>query len=223
MTEKLQNGEQEVQQEDFASIEEIINEIEKLYKQKGFSEQHHRYILKVIRSYTGNAEIGILKPEDLAQNVIKLMLNGNRNWNRAKAPIFRDWFYMTTLSYVRNEMKRKEKLNIIPGYEEDTSNSEKDDETRKRRKTPKNELLNEKEMIEFDYLNGCKSRFDLLSERLMDTLNDDEEAYFVCEAIMVHGKKNKSIAEELGITAEEVAVIKKRIRRRISKELIRLN
>lgn len=129
---------------------------------------------------------------DAFQDTVEAVLAGRRTWNPEKQPDPYEYLKLVILSMLRNERDRGGKsvtlvaIDDLPPQEAERALAV--------------------EVIHED---------DELTLRLLDRLKDDPEAYAVVEQIQEGHIKPQDIALALGVEANKVYVVKKRIKRQL--------
>jgi len=194
-------------QKELASKEEVIAEIEACFQREiNLTRRLSFTALGFIRCYFFRDTIGNYTSDDVVNNVLEKIISCKRRWNKERFPYILDFIRISMLSYVRNERKRKAKLELV-------------------------DLCNEEGELEewkhHDYLTVCFNndlnenlldplKYQKLYDQLWFELRKDVYATFVLEKRIDGMKSNIEIARNLGIEIREVENALKRIKRKYS-------
>jgi DNA-directed RNA polymerase specialized sigma24 family protein len=203
--EELTETLEEVVPKELASKEEVIVAIERCFRRETNLTQRLSYTaLGFIRHYFFRDTIDNYTSDDVVSNVLEKIISCKRIWNKERFPDILDFIRISMLSYVRNEKKRKAKIELVDLY-----NAEGELE----------------EWKHGDYLSVCIKNdlsYGLLNvdehEKLCDllfcVLKEDVYATFVLEKRLEGMRSNIVIAENLGLEVKEVENALKRIKRK---------
>lgn len=153
------------------------------------------------------------KPEDVAQKAIADVLTGQRNWDPEKHPDFLRYMqYSVCRSIISNLYARSDR--------------------QKNKTINQSDCFGPNETPDFEYYNGNHVNFGLHYEQFIDNdiflqkmetaLESDDMGQMVLLSVL-DGNPPRMIAKDLGISEDEVANAKKRIKRAAEKILISLN
>lgn len=199
--------EESAEHRDIATSEEFLNSIEIAYR----SDKDLRYkilytTLSKIRYYTFKDEVNEQSAEDVIQNVILLIAQGIRKWNKVKFPNVVNFLLMIIHSYVRNESKKKQKWKNEDIY--DAAGKLKENKVEKFCREALTEDLSEELFKE-----KLENLINTLEVKLIEKCDDD--AYYVLDEILKYDLEeldDNSLSKKLGITAAEFKLAKRRIR-----------
>jgi hypothetical protein len=192
---------------DIATSEEFFNAIVSAYSNdKDLSKKILYTTLAKIRYYTFKDEINDQNAEDVIENVILLIAQGKRKWNKASFPNVINYLLVAIHSYIRNESKKKQKWKNEDIYDDEGNLKENQIEIFCREAVT-DDLSEEffKEKLE-DLINN-------LEIKLIE--NGDDVAYCVMDEILKSDTEiidNTTIALKLGISETEFKLAKRRIR-----------
>ncbi len=191
----------------YASKEEVAAAFEDCYKNvENFHKRLLNFTLGKIRHYFHSNTFRNNDAEDVVQTVIKSILSQKRKWYKNKIPDFHKFVRFSILSYIRNEWKRKDRLEETCIYDEEGNLSAESII----------EILKEyaREDLADDSL---KKDVELIIEECECELEDDVYASFVFDELNKGLRSNIKIAEKLKIEVSEVEKAKKRIKRKLGK------
>jgi DNA-directed RNA polymerase specialized sigma24 family protein len=200
----------------YASTGAVIDALEEAFKNdKKLLIKLRFKALSWIRWYFFCDMIGNQTNEDVVEEVISKVVNGDRKWYPERTPNIVHLLLMTIVSHIRNELnktKTQKHIDIAMDLYDKDSN------------------LNEHNMAEIqrgyvlEYLQAEENKEELESriERLFKDLEDDYLAYFVLDEILKinHDDEKKSlssIAIKLNISESEVRNAFRRIVRNYKK------
>lgn len=189
----------------FASKEEIIAEIESVYKTVPNLQNRLLYYTLNVTNVIYFAETK-RKPlaDDTLQNVFEKILKLKRRWDYNKNPDFLNFLRMAIFSCIRNERDKKDNYNYVAIEADEESN------------TLLIDLFSEY-VYNYPADKLVYESFDQLVEKCIEELKGDEIAYFVFEEMMENSKSNIVIAKNLGLEVKDVEKAKKRIKSKMSK------
>lgn len=178
----------------------------KLFKEAIENGDHLRWVKKAERLLNlHNGRVTVHTGEDIIFEIIDRTVNNRRNFPR---DINLDQYvYMTMKSIIDCEATKNKRTiaenNFSSDGENEQVNSIIDTTTRKTHVKPNEEI----EKNEF-------------FEKFWDACEGDEDAQLVLLEIYHGNVKPSGIADELGITPEDVINIKKRIKRRVDRRIL---
>ena len=191
----------------YASKEEVAAAFEDAYKNiKGFHKRLLNYTLGKIRLYFHSNTFRNNDANDVVQTVIKSILSQRRKWYKDKMPDFSKFVRLSILSHIRNERKRKDKLEEIDILDEE-GNSNVDNIAEILKAYAREDLADR----------YFKKDIEKIYEECSRVLEDDIYASFVFDELCEGVGSNIEIAERLKIEVSEVENAKKRIRRKLEK------
>ncbi len=148
---------------------------------------------------------------DVVKEVITDVLGGNRNWDIKKVPNINTFMFNQIRSKIWNIVRKRKRIVDLTSIKK---RKKEDEDTDPASDFIDNNYCTEKDEILTDFENK-----DLV-KKCYEVVQEDDEAYLVlCD--MHKDMTNKEIAEDLGVTVEEVLKIKKRIKYRTNKELLK--
>ena len=168
--------------------------------------------LSYIKYYFRKNTIDLLTSEDVVNEVIRKIIDGDRKWYRKRTPNIVHLLMMATLSFVRNEWKKKKK--IITGIKlyDESGNLIEDNIVDLQRAYLWEDMEHEffREQLEDQII------------KLYKVLENDVDAWFVLDELLKidHSEVKKPetlIAKELRIPELDVKNAIRRIRRKINR------
>ena len=192
---------------EIATSEEFFVAIETAFR----SDKDLRYkilytTLSKIRYYTFKNEVNEQSAEDVIQNVILLIAQGIRKWNKVRFPNVVNFLLMIIHSYVRNESKKKQKWKNEDIYDDDGKLKEHQIEKFYR------EAVTEDLSEEF-FKEKLEDLINTLEVKLVEKC--DDVAYCVLDEILKYDLEemdDNALTYKLGITSGEFKLAKRRIR-----------
>lgn len=199
--------EESEERRDIATRAEFYEEIANAYKHdKDLSKKMLYTTLGKIRYYTFKDEINDQNAEDVIQNVILLIANGARKWNKISFPNVVNYLLVAIHSYIRNESKKKQKWKNEDIYDDDGKLKENLVEKFCR------EAITE-DLSEEYFKEKLEELINKLEAKLIE--NGDDVGYCVLDEILKNDIEvidNKKIAIKLGVSEAIVQLAKRRIR-----------
>lgn len=185
----------------------MVAAFEDAYKNiKGFHKRLLNYTFGKIRLYFHSNTFRNNDADDVVQTVIKSILSQRRKWYKNKIPDFPKFVRLSILSHIRNERKRKDRLEEIDIWDE-KGNIKVD-----------NIAAILKEYAREDLADGYfKKDIEKIYEECSRALENDIYASFVFDELCEGVRSNIEIAGRLKIEVSEVEKAKKRIRRKLEK------
>jgi len=223
-------------EDDIASIDEVLNALDSAYKSDKNLQTKLNYIaLKNLYKYTGQARLSGYDAEEIVSIVITKILESEeakrRKWNKTKHPNIVNFIFMCIVSFIRNERK-KTSSTTTPLYDIretglDVMEGEKNRYDKEKTVTPtvvyKNGQISENTNYDIASARNYREKagepipdYEELISDLEKELENDEIAFFVLQEILNNCKSNQEIAGELGITVKDVENASKRIKRKLS-------
>ena len=194
-----------------ASAEEVINELENAYKQiPNFHIRLVYFTLKTIRTYFNQNNIRGRDSEDVVQIVIEKIISLKRKWYRDTIPEFPKFIRLSIISYIKNEKKRKEIIEPVENSDDiyDWEGNFREDLF---------EDLIQESLRQSYAENNFAIDFDKLLDRCYAEFEKDENVFFVFDARINGEKSNIQIAKQIGIEIKEVENALKKIKYHINK------
>lgn len=196
-----------------ASTEEVISEIEKVFKQdKYLMTKLIKEVETITFGYKLTGKFVEINAADIVMTAIEKILLGIRKWDKNKCPNIVVLIYGVIKSEIRNKVNSKENGNnqkIVPleneNYENNDNNNIYDIESGRRY----NPLNPETDVDE-----------EVLYQRILTLFEDDPIAYCVLEELLSSSdydikEQNQLLAKNLGIEVTDVEKAKKRIKYRL--------
>lgn len=185
--------------------EEILAELERIHKESpGSYKKWLSFTVWQMKICFNRTKLQRFSAEDLIEDVIEKLIDGKRKWDKDKYPDLNKFMYRLICSHVKNLAKKKERHVYDYNFgEHDCPNDEVGKNT-SRAKTS--------EQI-FDYVEEDQGKFHL-TDACFDALEKDRECQKVFH-LLIDGKKNRQIADELKMKTSDIVNIKKRIFRKV--------